>query len=387
MTRALSADHIMFNECINVFRPNESTHTLCDKNHSKSFIITSFELEQEWDLGICIVKPSHHIKLASCYSAFICEVKNPYWVTTENSHLFGIALSSIVSFITLKVCKSPRDYWLYAKEELMDNDYFSLALNNSVLVTGPGSVRSNLSNAKELGEEIRKLIDLLQSVEYKKYLIFIQSIRMIHLSLINHREDFGLGYFLVVSAIESIAQNAIKRDNVKPPNESDKRWKEKAKTDLEFKELFEKYKESRGQNMYLKEKYVKFINDYAPVDKWEKFVPHQLQTFVDFFKTIPENDILLKLFPLEQQRWETYPRNLDKLAIDKILADSYKYRSCFVHRGEQPPNRSPDQSSRFFEEQFEYGKDKKILPNYILLLGIAKCSVLEYLKSLSKASE
>src|SRR5690606_879555 len=113
--------------------------------------------------------------------------------------------------------------------------------------------------------EIKEFIDVLYKIDHKNFQIVMQGIRLLHLSLINKREDFGLAYLLAVSSIEAIAQKAIGRDKVKRTEPCEKEWKEKAKENEDFSKLFRAYKESRGKNEYLKERYVKFIFEYAPI--------------------------------------------------------------------------------------------------------------------------
>ena len=95
------------------------------------------------------------------------------------------------------------------------------------------------------------LITRLHSVSYKTYVILMQAIRLVHLSLLNKRDDFGLAYLLLVSAIESVAQQAVKRDSVRKTHPSEEVWKLKAREDPVFDELLGAYRELRGQNQYL----------------------------------------------------------------------------------------------------------------------------------------
>ncbi|MDD2733580.1 MAG: hypothetical protein PHF56_06530 [Desulfuromonadaceae bacterium] len=91
MSRAVTADHVLFDECIDAFRREQKDSTSDFMGKSKSYLLTAFELNQNRDLGICVVHLSIRVHLPGTYSAFISVVENPDWVGTHNSHLFGIA--------------------------------------------------------------------------------------------------------------------------------------------------------------------------------------------------------------------------------------------------------------------------------------------------------
>ncbi|MDV6343996.1 hypothetical protein [Nitrosomonas sp. Is37] len=379
MSRAVTADHVLFDECIDSFRRERDDYRPYDTGESYSFLLTPFQLSEEWDLELCKISSSIRVTLPGAYSAFISKVKNPDWVGTHNSHLFGIALSTIVSSVTLKLSKSTRDDYLCRHNELSEHDIYQLAIVHPVLVADPGAVNSILSKSKQdqMREEISNLINILCSLDYEMYRTVMQSLRLIHLSLLTKRDDFGLAYFLVVSAIESIAQKAIKRDKVKKKHPEEALWKEKAEEDPMFEALLDAYLESRGKNEYLRERFVKFIEKYAPVEKWEQYIEHPMQDMVD---SIKEVNPLHNLEHITGKHWfEKYPNDLTKDEIDLILSDVYVHRSCFVHRGEQPPHTNPNPSlNRFFQEVREYDDyniKELILPNYELLLGLAKNSI------------
>jgi hypothetical protein len=385
MSRAVTADHVLFNECIAAFRrkPDDFHRLFFSPGDSYSFLMTPFQLNNEWDLGICKVSPSVEVRLPGAYSAFISKVKNPDWVGTHNSHLFGISLATIVSSVTLRVCKSTRDDYLCRHTKLSESEIQQLAILHPILSAGPGCTHTSLSQSKQQSMciEVCNVISKLMAVEYETYRVAMQSLRLIHLSLSSKRDDFGLAYLLVVSAIESIAQKAIKRGTVKQKHPYEKIWKDKAKEDQYFKSLLDEYLTSRGKNEYLRERFIHFLKQYAPVEKWLDYVEPPMQDLEDFLKEIGHTD---GWAPLGKKHWfERYPEDLRNDEIESILSDAYKHRSCFVHQGKQPPHIDPNPSIyRFFQEYREYdGRNTKeiILPNYELLSGLAKNSLLNWL--------
>lgn len=382
MSRAVTCDHVLFDECIDAFRKEDINSFSFDSGESYSYLLTSFELTAGWDLGICHVSPSIRVNLPGAYSAFISKIENPDWVGIHNSHLFGIALSTIVSFVSLKSCKSTRDDYLCRRAELSESDLVQLAILHPILSAGPGCTHTSISEAKQLQlqNQVSVVISKLMSLEPKKYRLVMQSFRLIHLSISTKRDDFGLAYLLAVSAIESVAQKAISRNKVKVKHPDESLWKERANGDPCFKEVLQAYLESRGKNEYLKERFVRFLLKYAPVDKWLDYVEHPMQDLTDYIQQVSPSHNMDHLIG---KHWsEKYPQDLTENEIQRILSDVYVHRSRFVHRGEQPPHTDPNPSlNRFFQEIREYdGNNLKesVLPNYELLIGLAKASILNW---------
>ena len=198
LLRAVTADHVLFDECIDAFRRYDARQAPFMDGKASSYLLTSFELPELWQFPHCTIHPSARVQLPGAFSAFICRVDNPDWVGRHNSHLYGIALASIASFSTGRLCKSTRDDYLCTREQLSDEDLLQLALLHPVLVAGPGAVHSTLSSGrrKEYEKAISLLITRLQSLPYKTYVVLMQAIRLVHLSLLNKRDDFGLAYLL-----------------------------------------------------------------------------------------------------------------------------------------------------------------------------------------------
>lgn len=384
MSRAVTADHVLFDECIHAFRRADESRRPFMEGDSRSFLLTSFHIPIAWKFPHTQVLPSIEVHLPGALASFICTVENPAWVGTHNAHLYGLALAAIVSFVTGRPCQSTRDDYLCRRQELTEHDLAQLAVHHPVLVAGPGCVSPRLSQRtlSEYESAIASLINRLHAMPFKKYIHIMQAIRLVHLSLLNKRNDFGLAYLLVISAIEAIAQQAIDRNSVKQTHPSESKWKARSKHDHEFAELFNHLKDMRGQNSYLKERYVRFISNFAPRECWEDIVPHPMQDWSDYIQeTSPEHPVA----HLTRKSWhEAYPQDLPIELINEILDSSYKHRSCFIHRGEQPPHSDPTSYNRFFQEihNFEGGGYKTVLlPNYSLMLAIAQRSITKWASS------
>src|SRR5262245_48474667 len=98
MSRALTADHILFDECVEAFRPSDHRQGFFKEGKSSSYLLASFELPEPWQLPHCLVHRSVRVPMAFGIEAFVCRVENPDWVGRFNPHRYAIALASIASF-------------------------------------------------------------------------------------------------------------------------------------------------------------------------------------------------------------------------------------------------------------------------------------------------
>ncbi|KUO71006.1 MAG: hypothetical protein APF77_15005 [Clostridia bacterium BRH_c25] len=138
MSRAVTADHVMFNECIPVFR-SEKMEVKTESNDRYGYLLLDFSLEQSIDFSHFSIKPTIEVTLPGAYSAFIAQVVLPNWFEEfdSNTHLFTIALSAIISFVSGRPIKAPRDGYMRWRQ--LDNCALNtLAIQHPVLTAGPG---------------------------------------------------------------------------------------------------------------------------------------------------------------------------------------------------------------------------------------------------------
>lgn len=382
--RAVIGDHILFDECIESFREDISNNFQLDFNSDEervSYIMTDFEINDTINIkDVCIYK-SKRVFLPSAYSGFISKVILPKWVRYNSESLFTIALSSVISFCTGRVVKSPRDNYFHNRE-ISEDELISLAIQNPILVAGPGAVNSYVSKSdlEEYIKEVDKTITLLWKIPIKKYKEFMYAIRLATLSIYNLREDFALSYYLMCSSIESIAQRAIKIKSQKHPCEA--KWEERAKSDPEFNMIFKEYKKERNKNKYLSEKFKEFILKYCPVTEWNKLKHPMEERFNGVCSSIMDNKWIT-----EKKWYEIYPDDLNQDQIKDLLSQTYNYRSRFTHQGINPPHEDPDDNmNRFFQIINKYEGNtfnRVILINYNLLSFIDRKSIIKYLEETS----
>ncbi|AEB31217.1 hypothetical protein CAR_50p450 (plasmid) [Carnobacterium sp. 17-4] len=388
MSRAVTADHVLFDECIALFRPEEMK--MDENDHTTTgYLLIDFHLTEELVFEYFTIKPSIEVKGPGAYSSFIAPVLLPTWFSwydEHNAHLFTIALASVFSFITNRPVRAPRDGYISRREQLDENSLYELAIQFPILTAGPGAHETRISKytLDNINNDLKEMLRILHGVPYKIYVNTMQSIRLVHLSHLNKRDDFGLAYYLLVSAIETMAQRAIKKKKLVTKHEKENEWKELANTDENIKELLHLYKHLRNESESISKRFVAFIMEYCPPDQWED-LEHPEANRVNYMK---EHNGTENNFDwlLEKSWFEKYPSDLHEDEKMKIINNIYKYRSKYAHRGESPPNKDPNSHNRFFDSETLY-KEKNgrytieeiTLPNFQLISFIANRSIQNYL--------
>jgi hypothetical protein len=384
--RAVIGDYILFDECIDSFREDSNGFLGNSKEdvEKTSYIMTDFSIDADIQLEGIIIFKSMRVDLPNAQSGFISMVKLPDWVAFNSESLFATALSSVISYHTGRVVKSPRNNYL-SNRKLNDNDLKSLAIQNPVLVAGPGCVNTYISKERLsiIEKELSEIIGLLWNMPTNKYREFMYAIRLSALSNDNLRNDFALAYYLRSSSIESVAQIAIKRKSEKHPLESE--WKTRAESDPEFDAIFQAYTQQRGNNQYLSKRFQEFILKYCPTEEWNE-LRHPMETNLEnpYSSTMDYSHVTKK------QWYEIYPEDLNEDEIKELLRNTYVYRSRFTHQGKNPPHKSPnDMLNRFFEKIDEFDFDTYtyksiVLINYNLLSFINRKSITTYMQEISR---
>ncbi len=386
MARPVTADHILFKECIPFFRPPENNVLDIDKQHRDmltAYLLVDFDFKIGFKLDYFSINPTMKVQFPNAYGAFIMPIELPIWIENIHSHLFTTALSSVLSFAIERPVKSPRDFYFF-KGELSENEKLSLGLNFPVLLAGPGSTHSSLSkNEMDRYQDcFREVVSTLYNVPYKRYIELMQAFRLVQLSYLSYRDDFALSYSLLIAAIESIATSAISPNDVKDKNPLEQEWEIAAKEDKTFREAFKAYKAERGKNQYLMRRFLNFILSYCPILSWNE-LPHPHESLASFIVE-HTGEPAEGWSWLTDKRWgDIYPSDLPSDYIEKILKDAYKHRSGFVHKGMSPPHQVPVSSNRYFDliHDFDYQKRSLktlIVPNYRLMSFITKRSILEF---------
>ncbi|MBI2988259.1 MAG: hypothetical protein HYY45_15945 [Deltaproteobacteria bacterium] len=333
-----------------------------------------FELPQDWSLGDVIVHASKRVDMPHAHAAFVSTVLLPSWVDRDHAHPFIIALTTALSFATGRPIKSPRDpYWIVSAEASVDPK--AVAIQFPVLVAGPGARDYQISAPFLTSYEkaAARALDVLRVLPLPAYERTLQAMRLVHLALLNHRDDFALSYFLLVSSLEAIAQLAIPRSEVITRHTNEPQWRARARTDAMFRELYAAYRSERGNNSGLRKRFVRFILEYCPVDEWDD-LPHPDENFEQFMR---EKHPDLGRFPVRRSLWNIRPSELTSAQLARILSDAYSHRSGFTHEGAQPPHQDPRGHDRFFDVVFVFEPGVRtvtevVVPTFGLMAFLAR---------------
>ncbi|PAW27863.1 hypothetical protein BKC07_16915 [Peribacillus simplex] len=385
MVRFVSADHVMFKECIEIFRPRSKRYDLdvSDSGHI-GFILLDFELTEEWKFEKFEIKPTIKVNLGSIYSAFIAPVVCLEPLESFNTHLFSLAVGSIVSFIVTRPVKTSRDSFFMFNLDTEEGKK-ERGMYFPIKTTGTGSTNTTLTKQRidRFYNELKELVDILDKLPYEKYERFMQAIRLVNLAHINKREEFSLSYYLLVSAIESIAQLAIPIKRAVDPNEEE--WERLAEEKKVIKSLLNQYKQLRDSGHQLTKRFLTFILEYCPIKDWSNH-EHPSANFIDTIrKEFNDSDEFFE--SLFDKKWnEIYPEDLKEKQLKKIIEDTYRFRSKFTHEGGPTPHINPDSSERFFETVTVFDPNSsslyttKYVINHSFLSFITKIAIFNYIR-------
>jgi hypothetical protein len=261
-----------------------------------------------------------------------------------------------------------------------------MVLQFPVLTAGPGCYDTNPSS-KQLARftsNIQRATSLLEAATYADYVRLFRGMRLIQLAHNCEREDFALGYYLLVSAIESIAKRVVLRKEFVEKPLCEAEWKRAARGAEAIKHLYAAYKVLRGNAQYLKKRFVEFIMRTCPPSVWHE-LEHPLAAVSESLEERGQSGSAEAI--VRRSPFEVYPDDLPEDLVREVLANLYDYRSNFTHEGEAPPHRHPTSSNRYFDEDREYdsqtGQEKRILlPNFRLVAFIAQRSLFTYAEGL-----
>jgi hypothetical protein len=387
--RAVTADHVRFLEAIQAFRP-ERVIALKDPANAKSYLLSSFDVTTILRNERFELAPSAQVMLDGSYKAILLPVTffglaQPF----DGAHISAQAVAAILTLVSERPVIAPRDP--RAVERLLRNPtsadaVHALAYQFPLLGAGPGAVTMAIPADRQRywAGEMLALVKILMELDYKKYTRVMQAIRLYQLALTEKRTDFDLAFSLLIASMEAMATLAIKRSAV-------------VAYDAEEEKVLRFCQESGDEALVgwfstnirdrakLKARFIAYINTFAPVSAWSA-VRHPQQDLVDVMRVYGvEHDHSW----MTEKRWrEYYPEDLTLQQLEKIISDTYFYRSGFVHEGNATPHSSPMASNRFFDDAFIIGADGKLTQRLMLtfdaIATIARISLLAACAQIAK---
>jgi hypothetical protein len=111
------------------------------------------------------------------------------------------------------------------------------------------------------------------------------------------------------------------------------------------------------------------VENYAPYGTWDSLARHP-------WFDLPGGEYLIHAEP----PWSQQPSRLPDEDLQKLLRDTYRYRSNYVHSALQPPGSGPSTTSTYFEMIVDWntGNATRVI-KLALLFGIARKCLLAWL--------
>jgi hypothetical protein len=387
--RYITSDHVLFDDSIRALRDLVGGPDLpASRQTTKTgYMLVDFELCEPIQTAHFEIGKTRQLffaaKTPTPWRAFIAPVTF-HWAgdaTTVHHWVLGVAaLTSLALARPVRTTRSP------VKRPIDNNPAteLSIALQFPVLGVGPGAHEYFLAQdtVAEYQNALRLVDDLAFRLPETNYGVFLRAARLVQLAHNCVRDDFGLGYYLLVSAIELVAKHVVPRPSPKHANEE--AWKVASEKDKLFRELYTAFKHERSKSQYIRQRFVEFVQQYCPPETWCE-LDHPSANMEAYIKQV---------FPgrrghqvTRRRHDEVYPEHLSREEIKKVIEDLYVHRSGYTHEGLQPPHRDPDSSRRFFDTVSVLHKSGQhyvqiLLPTFRLVSFIAQRSVLVYGKLL-----
>lgn len=400
----MTSDFVMFDEAIAAFRPppygtklaalrlpphEPSSEERAHDQPSEAYVLLDFAIPTTIDCGEFTLGPTSevtfwgpHGDFSGPYGAFVAPVSLPSRIAHFGGHLFALAVSALVSFTLMRPAKSPRSDLLFRGRELTEDVLLPIGLQFPVVIVGIDAHDTRLSNQtlENYGRSLAKATSLLCALPYSQYERVIRAMRLVQLAHNNMRDDFSLAYYLIVSAIETVAQKAIQKEEVKEKDPKEAVWELESANNETVQELLEAYRKLRKDRSLLSKRFVKFVLEYCPPSEWMELEhpdANRLEYLQDQF---PSH----RVPPLPRRpQDEKYPSDLSEDEIEKMIKNLYRYRSNFTHEGLAPPHRDPSSSNRYIQKEIHWNPDtyeerEFLLPTFRLISFIAQRSILKF---------
>jgi hypothetical protein len=200
------------------------------------------------------------------------------------------------------------------------------------------------------------------------------------------KADHGLALSLSVAAIESAAD--ARYANLKPKEFFNQQEEEEIGKFRDFVHslrddnpgIYKKHKSALRRivtrtidyfekQFYSTRKFTRFVESYAPYSMWDSLARHP-------YFDLPGGEYLIHPDPPGSLR----PSSIPEADLERLLRDTYGYRSKYVHCALQPPGSIASSTSTYFETIVGWGKGGMVrVIKLSLLFGIARKCLLTWL--------
>jgi hypothetical protein len=379
---------------------NGKDHAFTDEPflpHS-SILLTPFALKDDISIGGIHISKSEPVHLAGALSiAYLSSVTAtsfslPGWLDAEPfCHPLAEALAISFTFITGYrfgfAINIPNHI---ALNQLTEAQKRLAGLELPLMTSGNrcNHIIPSDSDYDQYMSTFRQLTTFLRSsqLESGKRDQILRSMELLARAITLKRVDHGLALSLTVAAIEAAADAHYA--NLKPVEFLNQQEKEEVE---QFRGLvhsirddnLDVYRQHKSalkrivsrtidffrNQFYSTRKFVRFVERYAPHTTWDSLARHP-------YFDLPGGEHLIHPEPPSSLR----PSRLPKENLQRLLIDTYGYRSKYVHCALQPPGGGRTTTSTYFEKIFDWSSGgETIVIKLSLLFGIARKCLLTWL--------
>ena len=385
-------NYIEFETAIPYFRKT-SQETIANREilklNSSFYILTDFKIHQDFLIDDCTVLKSQQVFLDTNTYANISEVIIPNWIVNHSNGeiacaSFTLVFSSLISLATERNVKFFSNHYNISTIE-------SIASQLPLQHSGPGAIdKPTETDVEEFMKAVSDVYSLAHQLEDSNYLTFIRSCRLFQLAKNTLPLDHNLGYSLMVSCIESNADNAIKPKEVKYGWSDIKKRIKKVADEAELEQEFRDILYQKLNHHYSGKRFKKFITDYAPFEslnlksRYDKMGLFQEEK--DALEPMDRQIDPINYFIHENRKNSELLDILEKglgIKYDGLLGNTYSYRSKFYHAGEAEIHNRPDNFDRYIKTvvSIEDEQAKSVyMISFNLLAQIARSSSINYYK-------
>jgi hypothetical protein len=261
--------------------------------------------------------------------------------------LLGEAMAPLLSFSLrrrIKACRMPHVHKAVTKESELPEQVFTYM--RSVSVGPEGSLQQSLTpeERKKRIADMKMIFEKLRKIGKDEYLAIIRALHQYQLALLTYRDDIGLAYTLLVSCIETMAQQFVKDNDLKVDFScihDHQLWERLfIRNDLP-KELSDEIRKTLiKRERFLSLKFRFFVINTLPGSFWAS-PDSRAKEFDDYIESLRVRyfDEHKKQGPDHMRTWwwlydpERKPRREE---LESLLKDIYDVRSEFSHLGESP---------------------------------------------------
>lgn len=363
-----------------------------------SILLTPFAIKDDISIGGLQISRSERVHLAGGLSiAYLSPVTAtsfsvPGWLDTEPfCHPLAEALAISFIFITGYKFGFAINIPNHASLNQLTKDQKRLTGLELPLITSGNRCNHIVPSDSDYDQYVstlRQLTTFLRSpqLEPGKRNQILRSMELLARAISLQQVDHGLALSLTVAAIEAAAEAHYA--NLKPVEFLNQQEKEEVE---QFRGLVHSlrddnsdvYKQHKSalrrivsrtidffrNQFYSTRKFIRFVEGYAPYATWDSLARHP-------YFDLPGGEHLIHPEP----PWSLRPSRLPEEDLQRLLKDTYGYRSKYVHCALQPPGGGTTTTTTYFEKIFDWssGSQTSVI-KLSLLFGIARKCLLTWL--------